>query len=91
MGVSLYTALVIQSVDNDIRCEIYGSDGKGKYAGAINLYHDGHLHTTLLSTGLIYGSEKDAIEGMEGVVKQVRAINLAPKKKEVEEVIAPTT
>jgi len=37
-----YTAFVIQNEDNDIRCEPYGQHKETKkWAGAVNLYHDG--------------------------------------------------
>jgi hypothetical protein len=77
MPISLYTALVIQTEGNDIRCEPYRQDeATGKWAGAINLYHDGHFHTTLLSSNQIYDSSEDAVKGMEKVVAEVRAMKL---------------
>lgn len=72
-----YTALVIQNPDNDIHCEIYNQNEEAKkWAGAINLYHDGSFHTTLLSSELIFDSPEAAVAYMEDVVKQVRATEL---------------
>ncbi len=70
------TALVIQTNENNIRCEVYGRDVKTrKFAGAINLYRDGHLHTTLISSEFVYGSSKIAIKAMEEVVQKVRSMD----------------
>jgi hypothetical protein len=83
--MNLHAALTIQNPDNDIRCEGYGQDRKTKkWAGAINLYHDGHFHTTLLSSESVFDSEEAAIKAMEGVVSSIRAIDLEPQKKHLE-------
>ncbi len=77
MSISLYTAFTIQNPDNDIRCESYDQcEATGKCAGAINLYHNDHFHTTLLSSQQIHDSEKMAIIAMKNVVKQIREANL---------------
>lgn len=72
-----YTAFVIQNPDNDIRCEIYGQDRESKkFAGAINLYHDGSFHTTLLSSEPTYDSEILAVSAMKDVVEAVKKLDL---------------
>lgn len=72
-----YTALVIQNNDNDIRCEPYFQDKKTeKWAGAVNLYHGGFFHTTLLSSEPVFGSSEAAVAYMEDIVKQVRAADV---------------
>jgi len=72
-----YTALVIQNEENDIRCEALGRDAKtGKWAGAVTLYHDGHLHTTLLSSEPTFESSEAAVAYMEDIVRQVRAADV---------------
>ncbi len=70
-----YTALVIQS-GGDIRCKPYQHKVTGKWAGAVNLYHDGSLHTTLLSSKPVFESSEMAVAYMEDVVKRVRAANV---------------
>ncbi|MBT4277166.1 hypothetical protein HOD96_00240 [Candidatus Falkowbacteria bacterium] len=73
-----YTALVIQNKDNDIRCEPYGQDKKtGKWAGAVNIYHDGFFHTTLLSTNPAFDSPEKAVIFTKSVVKNIRATDLS--------------
>ena len=73
-----YTAFVIQNPSNDIRCEPYSQHKKTKkWAGAINLYHDGFLHTTLVSSEATFESSEAAVAYMEDVVKQVKALDLA--------------
>lgn len=73
-----YTALGIQSQDNDIRCEPCGQHkDTGKWAGAVNLYHDGFFHTTLLSSQPTFDSSELAIAAMEDVVQQVRKADLS--------------
>ena len=75
--MTLYTALVIRNEDNDIRCEPYGQhEQTGNWAGAINLYHGGCFHTTLISSEPIFESSDAAVTCMENVVKQVRAAEI---------------
>jgi len=72
-----YTAFVIKNEDNDIRCEHYGQHKETKkWAGAVNLYHDGFFHTTLLSSEPVFESSKASIAYMEDVVKQIRAADV---------------
>ena len=70
-----YTVLVVQDCDNDIRCELYGGQHRKtkKWAGAINLYHGGFFHTTLLSSEPVFESSELAVMYMEDLVKQIRA------------------
>lgn len=88
MGISLYSALAIQGNGDDIVCEPYGQHKEThKWAGAINLYKDGFFHTTLLSSEPVYDTRELAIEGMKEVVEAVRAMDLSPKKKQLEETV----
>jgi hypothetical protein len=74
MGISRWTALVIQAVGNDIRCEVYGQPGKdGKWVGAVNQYHDDHLHTTLLTSEPVHDSAEQAVVEMEEIVADIKA------------------
>ncbi|MFC1645060.1 hypothetical protein ACFL08_03465 [Patescibacteria group bacterium] len=67
------TLFIIRDDRNDIRCESLGhNENTGKWAGAVNLYKNKFFHSTLLSTGLVFDSEEEAIEHMEGVVQSVR-------------------
>lgn len=75
--MTLYTALIIQNQDNDIRCEPYGQHNETKkWAGAINLYHDGIFHITLLSSEPVFESSEASVAYLENVVKQVRAADV---------------
>lgn len=75
--MTLYTALVIQNEENDIRCEPYYQHKEtGKWAAAINLYHNGFFHTTLLSSEPIFESSEATVAYMENVVKQVRCADV---------------
>jgi len=81
MGISLLTAITIQSNGDDIHCETAGSDEEsGKWAGAISLYRDGHLHTTLLSTKPTYKTRRTAVAAMKRLVAKIRAAELFPTK-----------
>ena len=72
-----YTALVIKNEDNDIRCEPYGKHKEsGKWAAAINLYHGGFFHTTLLSTDPAFESSEESVAYMNGVVQYVRSVDV---------------
>jgi hypothetical protein len=78
MGISLITALTIQNQGSNIHCEPYGQHkDTGKWAGAINLYHDGFFHTTLLSSEATFDSSELAVKAMEDVVQQVRKADLS--------------
>ena len=86
--VSLYTAMVIQGQGDNIVCEPYGQHKEtGKWAGAINLYHGGFFHTTLLSSEPIYDTIENAIEDMKTVVEQIRKIDLNPQHKQLENIV----
>lgn len=75
--MTLITVLTIQNLDNDIRCETYGLHAQTKkWAGAINLYHNGIFHTTLLSSDPIYESADASVVHMEDVVQRIRDINV---------------
>jgi len=78
--MTLYTILVIKDEENDIRCESYGRSKKNnKWAGAINLYHGGFFHTTLISSDSVFKTEDGAVAYMQEIVKQVRALDLSKK------------
>ncbi len=80
--------MVIQSQGENVVCEPYGQHKEtGKWAGAVNLYHDGSFHTTLLSSEPVYDTKEGAIEGMKTVVEQIRKIDLNPQRKNLENII----
>ena len=80
--MTLYTVLLIKNEENDIRCESYGRSKKNdKWVGAINLYHDGFFHTTLISSDSVFKTENGAVAYMQEIVKQVRALDLLKNKK----------
>ncbi|MFC1608779.1 hypothetical protein ACFL2R_02560 [Patescibacteria group bacterium] len=75
--MTLCTALIIRSIDNDIRCESLGQEKEtGKWIGGVSLYRGGEFHSILLSSKPIFDSENDAIKGMQEVVQQVRESKL---------------
>lgn len=82
MGISRYTAYVIQSSDSraeSLQC------GDGKYQGVINIYKDGFFHTTILSTQeSFYDSAAEAVKAMQEIIDLINATDLAtefPDKK----------
>lgn len=77
MGISLITALVIQTRGDDIRCEAVRDNKTGRWSGHVNLYRKGCFHATQLSSEPVFKSSKAAVEAMENAVKQVRAMKLA--------------
>lgn len=67
------TTMIIQSTDNDIRCETLGRDKvTGEWAGAISLYKRGSFHTILASSDPIFESPEKAIEEMQAIVDRIR-------------------
>lgn len=82
MGISRYTAYVIQS--SDARAESLACKD-GKFQGLVNIYHDGFFHTTIISTQeSFYDSSEEAVKGMQEVIDLVKATDLAtefPDKK----------
>ena len=67
--ITRYSALVIKSEDNDIRCEPYGQNSKtGKWSGAINLYHDDFFHTTVISSDSVFESSEESVIFMQNIV-----------------------
>jgi len=82
--MNLYTAFVIQNLDNDIRCKSYGKlEDTDKWAGAINLYHGGFFHTTLISSNHVFSSPEVAVLAMESIVDQVRALDFGRDLKKM--------
>lgn len=82
MGISRYTAFVIQS--GDARAEsLLCKDGK--YQGLVNIYKDGFFHTTILSTQeSFYDSTEAATKDMQGIIDLIKSTDLSeefPDKK----------
>ena len=76
--MNLITALTIQNEENDIQCEALGQHKKtGKWAGAINLYHDGFFHTTLLTSNAVFDSPEKAVSFMKDTVKKIRVTEIS--------------
>ena len=78
MSISLMTAMIIQdNEDGCVRCEALGPDlGTGKWAGVIGLYRGNEFHAALLSSPANFESPEAAIEAMEVVVAEIRAMDL---------------
>jgi hypothetical protein len=81
MGVTMLTALIIQSRGDDVKCEYTGPDKDGMYTGWINLYRDEEYDHPLLDSGPTFKEKKIAIETMEGIVVQIREIDLNPPRE----------
>ena len=78
MGISRYTAYSIQSSDARPGA-IVSKDGK--WQGLINIFHDGHFHTTLISTPeSTYESEAEALKGMQDLIDMINATDIGLKK-----------
>lgn len=74
MGVSLITALEIQTNGDDIKCFSFSEDGK--FVGSIGLWRDDRMHKLLLDTPAVYETQEIAIKAMENTVKEIRAMDL---------------
>ena len=83
MGITPYTALVIQGNKNNIKCESIGPGLGGKHAGMISLYKKGNLHSPLLSTSEIYDDAESAEEAMQEIVDIILKADI---KKEMEKI-----
>ena len=80
MGISMLTAMIIQSRGDDVKCEVAGPNKDGKYIGWINLYQDSEYDHALLDSGPAFDSKDAALEKMESVVKQIRNMDLSPEQ-----------
>ena len=75
MSVSFITALMIQG--GDIRCEAVPANQQGTlWLGQANLFKEGVLHTTLLSTTHACRSAAAALEAITEVVNRISAIDI---------------
>jgi hypothetical protein len=75
--LTLYTVLIIKNEANDVRSEpCYEHRETGKWAGAINLYHAGFFHTTLLSSNSTFDSSEASVAYMNGVINHIRSLNI---------------
>lgn len=75
MGISLYTAMVIQNNKDHIKCSA-ASDKEGKWAGEISLWKNDYPHTALITTNFNYDSEKEAVDDMERIISAVCCLDL---------------
>jgi hypothetical protein len=71
MGISVYTAMVIQSRD-DVECSSGGPTADGKYVGWITLGPDDR-YRPLLNTEPTYDTGEDAKKAMEAIVADIRS------------------
>lgn len=86
VGLSLMSALMIQG--NEVECVAMGPFDDGKYGGVIYLMKNGRVHTPIVSVDYgYYKTCKDAVELLEAFVKEVRAADLSPQKKEINDSI----
>jgi hypothetical protein len=75
--VSLLTAILIQHGNNDIRCEAYPENPEGTlWSGEVNLYREGSLHTTLLSSDPSHPSAEEAVTAMKSALELIRVTDL---------------
>ncbi len=88
MCVSLRNALIIQGQGDNVVCEPYGQSRKNsKWAGAINLYKEGHFHTTLVSSQPVFDTAEKATQFMETLVAQVRALDLSQQRDKISQTL----
>jgi len=82
MGISVMTALVIQSRGDDIHCEAegpccaVGDEAHGKWVGWINLYRDGEFDHPLLDSGPRFNTADEAIDAMKKLVAEIRQMKI---------------
>ena len=82
MGVSMLTAMIIQSRGKDVKCLAGGPDkSTGKYVGWITLFQDGEYDHELLSSEPIYETKGKAIKAMRDFVAEIRAVDLKKERQ----------
>lgn len=74
-GLSKLDAAVIQSRGDDIKCEAGGPSSEGKWSDWIMLYRRGEFDHPVVSTQPIFNSAEEAINRMEEVVREIRAMD----------------
>ena len=78
MGLSRMSAMMIQGNGDNVKCAAGGPCKEtGKWAGWIELWKDGRLHTPIVSTQPAYDSKEEAVKAMEDLVEEVRKLDLS--------------
>ena len=81
MGITVLTAMIIQTNGPDIKPSWYQDKDTKKYGGVIEHWRDDRLHQVLVSTNAAYDSEEQAIKVMEDVITAVREADESPTRK----------
>jgi hypothetical protein len=68
--ISRITAMMIASGDARPEACLNGD----KYAGAVNLFKDGHYHARMLSTTPSYDTAEEALQDMQKIIDEVRQL-----------------
>ncbi len=93
MGVSMMSALIIQTRGDDVRCEAKLDQGTMQYVGWIMLYRGEHFDHPIIDTGPSFDTAEDALNYCQSLVKQIREMKLdnplddLPHGEEIKEVI----
>jgi len=82
MGISLYTAVLIQNQGENIKCAAI-KNKEAKWSGQIDFWKGASLHTTLISTNFNYDSKQEAIDDMQKIIATVREANLTEEVKKI--------
>lgn len=70
------TALEICTNGDNIKCSGAGpSTENGKYVGWIEMWRDGDLHKTMLSSDAVYNSENEAEKAMQEIVDKIQKMD----------------
>lgn len=77
-GITTYIALVIQNLENDVRCGFGNrSEETKQWPGTVNLYRDGSFHKTVFLSEAVFNSPEEAAKCMEEIVEKIRAADLS--------------
>ncbi len=89
MGISNLTIIIIASRGNDIRADVGGPNGDGKYVGWVVLHRPNGEHDHELLGGSSVDTREEALEMAQSVIDIIRS-NVSSKdvKEMVEEMIS---
>ena len=75
MGISLYTAMVIQNNKDNVKCSATKNE-EGKWSGEISLWKGDFPHTSLITTNFNYDSREEAVDDMKKIIDVVHKADL---------------
>lgn len=77
-GISMITALTIQgNSEEDLYTTSARDNTTEKWSALLYLLHEGHIHSTVLSTKPVFETQEAAETHMRDLVKEVRSMDLS--------------